>query len=472
MSTLRLTNYEALFRSTPNPKILSYATEASNSKEYAKDLTRSICADSLSQINFIARCSCGTISGNFNIGRICPNCGTVVEQSLANDLNYESWLYIPEELPPIMHPSFYRALVDWLGSKNKIPILHSLLNTDLAYPNVLPEVPRGFQNFFMHFDKIMAVLIDYKTNKAKRNQAELEKIQSMKLYLKKWRHLLFTRYLPILNESLHLLTKTGEITYCDHACTFILAAKIELQNLIHRVKYTPINPDAVNTRMFLFFEDYMNYAKSICDTKLFQKHGLIRKNIDAARMNYTYRSVITPYQGNHQSDSITLPWRIGVTLLTPVLIGELERKYSHSPDSAVRRVYEARCEVDPLINDIIKDLIRRSTYGRLPTKFWRNPSLQHGSIDMVFIDGIDDNINCDTTRISNDIISTFNADFDGDCMNGQLIWELAEVPHYMAMHPSTMMVGGDVIGITGDIIPPTEFFLSMNNWMHTRKEIR
>ena len=416
MNQLPLLNFDELFRNSPDAIVVSYSDSVSDSKIKAKEQLQSMVSDYIAPLSFVASCDCGTLTGNFYEGKVCPKCGTKAEQPIVSDLRYKIWLEIPDELPPVLHPAYYRILCKWAGSKGKESIIGKILDVDAKLPADLNIPYRGFVDFYEHFDEIIEMLLVYKKSKpqiGKTAKINEEANANIFEFVKKYRNLAFCRHLPILDSSLHILTRSGTITYCDHPTPYALKAKIELHNLIHILRNSPMTTVRMNRRMLAFYTQYIEYGKTCCESKLFTKTGVFRKCVNGVRTHWSYRGVITPLAGDYMGDELHLPWGIGIQLLQFEILGALLRK-GYTLTDAYKKYRIAEVTYDEEIDRIMQQLIDECLFSGLPVLFGRNPSIRHGAEMLLFVTRIKNDLYDSTINLSPMIVGPYNADFDGD----------------------------------------------------------
>ena len=97
------------------------------------------------------------------------------------------------------------------------------------------------------------------------------------------------------------------------------------------------------------------------------------------------------------------------------IINILQKTYS--PSEAYRIWDEARIEYNPMIADLIQDIIDSQYIGIILN---RNPSISPASIIQLHLIGVtkDDTYSC---RVPHEILKSMGADFDGDTLNNMLI---------------------------------------------------
>jgi hypothetical protein len=71
----------------------------------------------------------------------------------------------------------------------------------------------------------------------------------------------------------------------------------------------------------------------------------------------------------------------------------------------------------PVLDGLMQELIAESQYGGIVGIFNRFPSLLAGSILCLIITKVKTNVNDNTTSLSDIVLKSLNADFDGDAMS-------------------------------------------------------
>ena len=122
-----------------------------------------------------------------------------------------------------------------------------------------------------------------------------------------------------------------------------------------------------------YFEDY-----------LVRKEGIFRKHVYGARSHFTFRFVIVSVPGPHKKDEIHVPWVAGPTAFRPHLLNKLTRR-GYTYKEANKILYRSVKKYDPLIAELLQELIDESPYRGIPAIINRNPSLKQGSTQLVYI---------------------------------------------------------------------------------------
>lgn len=367
---LPLFDFDKVFREDPLAAIVPCGCEldgkdiASGSTEYIK---RMLFQESSSNLNFISSCKCGSLRGNFAKGLVCAKCKTEVRDTFASEISFRAWLEIPDFMPPMLHPAVYRVLGKWMGCiKRKKKIIDLLLDVDSELPEPYAStLGQGPSYFYENFDNIIRFFLNQNRGARAKRNAYIEE------FIATWRHCLFIRHVPVLNQALHILTKSGTLTYNDDASTSILTTCIELSSAIYNYRHNPTNTSIANRNYldqysYAVFKSYIDYTEKIFSVKVEGKYGFLRKSLIASRLNNTFRAVIVPIVVEHQADECHLPWKIGVAMNKCSIINILMNRYHMSMPEANDRYCKALVMFDPLIREVLDILMKECPYKGLP----------------------------------------------------------------------------------------------------------
>jgi len=461
---LTIVNYGELFSNDPDAEAVPIE-EATVFKKQNITFYKHILREGSTDLIFAASCECGCLVGNFYTGVTCEDCETVVATNFANDLQYRRWLVIPEFMPPIIQPTVFKVLDNWMGNCDKKKrLLWSFLNINLPFPDELAaRFKQGMTYFYENFDDICHYLLtEYKPlcvgGGGKRSKGIRE-------FLDANRSAIFCRELPILNKSLHLLTGDN-IKYTDESVPHILRAWMELAATADTYRNGITSATYIDERAAELMEDYYLYTKSIIVKKIASKPGFARKNVFGTRLHFSSRAVITPITDEHQFDELYIPWRIGVASMKLEIINLLQQRMFYSMSDAVRTHARALTSHVEEVYNVMLELIEESPYKGLPVYFGRNPSLQYGALQQFFVTRIKTDLNDNTIEISPLCISGPNADFDGDAMYMIRLFELDLMGEYQKLHPSGTMVSGTSMELSNTLRMCPESIQNLNLWAH------
>lgn len=419
---------------------------------------------------FVSSCDNGCTKANFYEGTICPTCGTEVRTFDPSSLKFRAQFKIPEQYPPILHPIVYRVLNTWLGKINKVPVLETFFIKKELFPQELSE--RGFQfglsYFHEHFDEIINFLLtDCKLTKSK---DRVKRSADIPEFLLKFKDRLFIRNLPILNQTLHILTKFGAGKRLSDSQVGLI---MQINGILGTMRTTHIRAaekpmtlarrNTIDVRLHKIASTFYKYCDEILRKKCSGKKGFTLQNIVAGRLHNTFRTVIVPITTLHDGDELHIPWKVGVEILELEILNLLRSRFGYSHNDAIIIHNKAKNKYIPDVYRCMQALIKECPYKGLPVLWNRNPSLNQGSIQLLFITVVKTSISDKTTGMSQAIINGFNADFDGDEMNAFLIKEMGEVAKFMGAHPIGTLLDSS-LSLTDNIEVVNR--MPIHNWLN------
>ena len=371
ITKLNLLNYDDIESGTPISAGECSLVNTAQAKEYISSLFEEANMDAA---EMVSTCKCGKLSGEFYKGITCPHCGVEVSNIFVDTLTYKSYLEIPPEAPPVLHPVFYKVLKgSWLKT-----LLPTLLNPDAPLPLKYKDKigAQGFSYFYENFDDLMTSL----SRMHNRKQAEISGVLD---FIKKHRDIAFTRKLPTLNSSLHMLTQDTKSHFADSSGKFILKALIDLSNMSYSVRNKVVDNSFIDRYLWSCYDSYIKYTEVIEKDKLFSKPGFMRKHMLGTRYHCSYRGVIVPICEPHDIDELHWPWRVGLTQLRLEITNRLMHKHGMDINTICGRLSRAMYVYDELIGDTMDELIDECGYTNengefvnlkgLVSLFGRNP---------------------------------------------------------------------------------------------------
>jgi hypothetical protein len=234
---------------------------------------------------------------------------------------------------------------------------------------------RGHSYFYENFDRLMAYFLHYFRTVDKRSKTKRENADYIEQFITAYRSVMFCTHLPVMSSVLHSITSadgSGEgKQYADASLQGIQDAATDLQHVEETTMRT--RPKAVPTIVHRVYKTYIAYIQDIARTRLSKKKSLVRGHMLGTRLHFSARSVIIPHSGRY--DELYLPWALTVNLLKLHIIGRLVRKQGMAIGEATLRHLTALVRYDPMIDQIMKDLVCecRPNFPGLPFGFNRNP---------------------------------------------------------------------------------------------------
>ena len=372
-----IVDYDNLFATDPDAHVL--VCDNTISKNQMQEQLQQLCLDGSKDLNFVASCECGKLSGNFwdqAEGQVCKYCHTRCETNFAKRLKFRAWLEIPPYAPPVVHPKIYAILNKWMGKIAKVPVMEYLLNPEIELPPILAgKVGQGARYFYENFDNIINFFLTQfqplQLSAARKRAKGIPELISI------YRDKIFVRHIPILNQELHLMTRSGSMMYSDDCLQSILKARIELGMLQQIYNSGVVSNHHIDARLFDFLMAIVEYDDLIDSVKMLGKTGQIRKLILGARFHCSIRAVISPLFGPHKIDEIHLPWKGAVILYKLEILNILVKRMGYSVPEALKIYEHAENSYSKIVDDIFKLLIKEcqelTGLPGLPMTFGRNP---------------------------------------------------------------------------------------------------
>lgn len=366
---LKLINYDTLFYNSDGAKIIN--SDIMMSSNLAYEINEAIMTNSDGDLGFTATCSCGKFVGNHYTGATCPLCKTVVSTSFADKLAHTCWVGIPDDMPPLMHPIVYLVLSKWSTFKlHGVPLIDTLLDPSLEMPDDLKEIipKQGFTYFTQHFDEIMDYLFNVYPKTATKSNTPMTK-----LFIKRYRDLVFCRKIPILHSSLHIAAKTGSIRLVDNSVKDALKTVLNITYASFSHRRSVTHDKYIDVSIYKAFKGYIEYISSIGQHKLGDKFALFRHHILGCRCHWSQRCVIVPMCDPVMADEVYIPWKVGVKSFKLEILNVMVNNYGMDPEAVILRHDRALSSYDELVDRILEGLIASHPFGGLPVLLGRNP---------------------------------------------------------------------------------------------------
>lgn len=353
-------------------------------------------------------CSCRRTTDRINNGTICPYCGTKVKYV---DDNFDYFGFLKLDDYYIIHPNLFKSIQYFIGSKRLDHILKydDYKNRDgysLAYnprrTNDEPFYGIGMIEFMNRFDEIMNFYL------AKNKNSKLNYYNDIMITN---RDNIFTQTIPVFTTLLRAMkSDINTLKYEESNALYMMINK-----LVHTINMSSSKSlRSQKPKSELLYDLQMNIDE-LYDTivaLLSGKKGRLRATF-GSRYNFTSRLVIV---GNPQLrvDQIIIPYQALIELEKQRILNVLEKV--HGSAAVASRIYgDAVRQKSPEVVSIIKQLIQDDVTGQgIPCLLNRNPTINYGSIQQIFVVGMCDNY---TLEMSLQALQLLGADFDGDVLN-------------------------------------------------------
>jgi hypothetical protein len=406
----QLINFNVVFSQLSETPII--VNDLLNSTEEDKELISSLITTRYSSdmITLLPSCRCGITKGEFSTNVICEYCNTVVKSSIEDDIEPSVWFRKPDGVAPLINPIVWIMLknrfkkssynvIQWITDKDyrplvkQPPVINKLIESGMV---------RGYNNFVDNFDAIMDYLFNMKEFKLKKDAVDY-----LRIILDEKRDCLFSDYIPLLNKSLLIIEKTNVGIYVDPIITEAVDA-IEMLVSID-VDFYDQNPRVKENRTVKALSKLADVYEKYFKSNLSPKPGQFRRHIFGSRSNFSFRAVISSLTDTHEYDEIHVPWGVGLTAFRPHLLNKLLKK-GMDINSAIGFLLSHTEKYNPVLDQLLKELINESKETGLYVCMQRNPSLLQGSAQRVKISKFKTDPSDFTIGLSILIVKSYNAD--------------------------------------------------------------
>lgn len=470
MRLFTLLNLDEEFAKNPYAKVINNETLVS--QKLSKEFTDAIYSNSDGELGFAPTCQCGAVRGATKEGLYCSLCNTVCSSQFIDSLSHISWVGIPECMPPVMHPIWYLILKPWTSiGRRDISIIDIILNPEEEIPEDLaPYIKgRGFEYFHNNSEAILDTLLYQYPKTAKKPAAKW-----VEHFRKAYRHLMFTRKLPILHNSLHpLKCNGGTLNYVDSESKNALTAVINLSTETFKMHATTVTFKQFNKMLFEIYTQMITYYQSLIVEKLGGKQAMLRKHCYGSRIHFSMRSVVVPQDTVFRMDEVQLPWGIIVNGLKLPILNHLMNRHHKPLEEALTIFMNSLTHYDPLVDKCVETFIKECPGGKLPILLGRNPTLAYGSIMLLFVPvhGYKKNPGDETIAINACIIEPANIDFDGDELFGAFVFENYLRKRMRAVHPSQFLFSTTEPGLSTRIGLLKQNIVLLENYLSEEEDI-
>lgn len=164
---------------------------------------------------------------------------------------------------------------------------------------------------------------------------------------------------------------------------------------------------------------YVNtIVKTIIDISIKKKKGWLRSHLMGSRINNSARNVLGPLvlEDGLLIEDIAMPYKTYLELYKKQLINLIVKTKGINYVKANYIWRKSTLKFNPEMYKYMLELNRKSKYGQY-ILLNRNPTINIGSILRLKVKIIKDDYDDNTLQISNNILTSCNADYDGDVLN-------------------------------------------------------
>lgn len=416
-------------------------------------------------------CGCEKITGEYNLDVVCDNCNRPVVAKIEQELEPVVWVRQPHGVSRMINPMV------WIMLRNKFTKSGFNLVRWICDPSYKPKVKestmvpfiqqamqdrgisRGYNQFVEHFYQILDILYSLKPFRGQRDNDPLLQL------LNAQSDCVFSDYLPLPNRALLVIESSTLGNYVDPIITGAVDAIRMMVGIDTEEKH--YQQFVKERRTVKFIDQMATFYENTFKNSLAKKGGIFRKHVFGSRAHWSFRAVISSLTAAHRYDEVHVSWGIGVSLLRTHLVAKLLNKHRYTPNEALTLLNEYAQRYHPLLDELFKELIAESPHKGIPIILQRNPSLERGSAQALFITKVKTEVEIPTVSMSILIVKGYNADFDGDQLNGTLCIDIAMAHdlRHLAPHKSVFDLNSP-FKVSGNLSMPKPVVATIANWIH------
>lgn len=366
-------------------------------------------------------CHCGNLQGLENVSEECDICGDICETALNRPVYPAVWLKTPDLIKRFINPAILIPLSKsmqtdgcndllWLIDRSYVPTSGRVS----VRCRRLEEkgVQRGLNYFFENYVAIFRMYADAWVTRSVNPQKEMF-IEYAEM-LSNSPTEFFSEYLPMPSRTGFVLESNDTGSYLEKYIPQAIDALLIIVSINNSA--TPTTEKSQEKRVIKAIMKLAPFYHTYVQKITGGKYGLLRKNVIASKMNFSARSTIISNTDPHKYDELHVPWTLGLNLFRINIINRLlHRRFT--PKQLFKLLTVSAKHYDPLLSEILDELITLAGPKGIPVLFQRNPSLKRLSMVYFYITMFFKNPRVNATRISVLSIKGMNADFDGDQLN-------------------------------------------------------
>ncbi len=466
---LELVNFDEKIKQLHKPPIILNELKFYSEKERQDLIKQFLTEYSSDKISTLPQCECGALIGEYAIGQICDICNTVVENNSATEIEPIFWLKSPVGVAKLINPTILNMLREEFKSKD-FNIIDYLIYTKYEEPKKGNKIfdyiktfniARGYNNFVENFYEILNILINLPNFGKHKKDGDNFLFNLIRDNGDK----IFSDYIPIPHKDLLVIEKVKNSSYMDKTSQIAISAFNLMAGIDKKMADKSIitRMDRTVKALIMISSYYVEFYKLY----LAPKEGILRHHIFSTRTHFSFRAVITSLTQSHRYDEIHIPWGVAIgTLRVHIMNKLLKMKYDHN--DAMGFINMCVNERHPLMEKILDELIEESPNKAIPCLFNRNPTLLMGSVQLLYITKIKKDLTDNTIGLPILLTGLYNADFDGDEMNGALSVDnkLYELWYPLSTHRNIHEMTSP-FKLTGHLMLSKPLISMISTWLNT-----
>lgn len=375
--------------------------------------------DSQELLSAIPTCTCGELTGGFNLGKECGDCGTKVQRPTMGEVDHNVWLRIPDEVHGFISPYFYNLLYERTGTK-RYSILEWAIDPYATPPDNLSQVmQRGIEylqeigwkrdiNYFIENFDVFIEALPKLTNKPLKHTLSVIQAEGTK-------EKLFPKYLPVPSRLLMVMEHTSIRSFTDLPNSDMMDAVRAISSIANTPDMTK---KLIVRRTTSIIKSIASYFDKTTKANFRKKSGLLRGQTFSSRSNFCSRTVIISNHKEHHYNEVLIPWSVGLEVYKFHITNKLLKR-GFSLRAAMSLIERSGRTYNETISEILDELIAEAPGQVLPVLMQRNPTIRYNSAQLTKIARFKKDPRDQTINWPPECLRGPNADFDGDETNHQ-----------------------------------------------------
>lgn len=362
----------------------------------------------------LPRCACNKYRGYPDLGIVCDVCGHEVTDP-HEDLEAITWIRKPEGVEALILPEFFLILRETF-TVSRFSVIDWLIDPYYTrrvshFPAWMIKVeslalPRGYNNFIIHFDEIIYKLSQVKEFHKQPKDSNKQTLRDCLLLIEENRKILFSSFLSVPNKAILVLEEETTATYVDDI--FIGATDAIRKMVGIDTEHSTLTIAEKEKRTYGLIDNLAKFYDDISQTFYASKKGIYRKHVYGTRCHWSFRAVISSIDGPCEGDELHLPWGVAVCVLRVHITSVLLRE-GWTPNNIKKFIADHVHTYNERLDQIMTKLIADSPEKGIRCNFNRNPSLSRSSILAMRITGFKKNLRDYTVGIPMPIVKLPNA---------------------------------------------------------------
>jgi hypothetical protein len=386
------------------------------------------------------RCDCGAFIGQDIVGQQCPRCKSEIALHSLN-FGYTGWVNIAPHviISPVYYSLLKRVLTDKflnfiLGNyKEDLNVQYDEEDTSFeenkakkktgrpaqndikTMINTIPKSKHQYQGighngFFERFEEILTNCV------SKQFVSEVELLIDNK-------YSVFTSKIPIYSTAFRPQSKTAESMFYPRINKWfskIVAIACKLEDMTYE-KEIIFSLNHIQTDLLRACDDLIKMEMS-------KKEGFVRAEIVGGTFSFSTRAVIT-LDISLNGDELDAPYPMCLEAFKYAITHKLATRYNMTLERAL--LFVQNNDRNEIVIQLLDEIMAQNRWIFL----LREPTINLGSIAKMRIRKY--KFNDDTISLPLEVLTGFNADFDGDALNGAFLPKEIEAS-FNAFHHSYM----------------------------------